>query len=266
MQGALFYPANYQQGVRYPMVVHIYERRSQNLHDYINPNVFGFNESAAYANPAVLTTNGYFLLQPDIAYRLNEPGMSALECVTAAVERVTETGIVDRNKVGLFGFSYGGYETSFIVTKTDLFAAAVAGAAPTDMVSSYLSIAWFTGEPHFESSGSRLSQMRFNGSYYEHPDAYLRNSPVHNAGTIKTPLLMFFGESDENVDWRQGIELHLAMRRMQKQNVFLVYPGEDHQIMKRENVADLHRRVLDWFGHYLKGEEAAEWIVNEDQH
>ena len=78
---------------------------------------------------------------------------------------------------------------------------------------------------------------------------------------MNTPLLMEFGDKDGSVDWHQGIEMYNAARRLGKEMVLLVYPGENHSVRKKENQIDYHRRILDWFGHKLQGEKAAKWIT-----
>src|SRR5690606_29372632 len=92
LQGALFYPANYVANTKYPMVVYIYEKLSNKLHKYENPSLF----NGANVNITNLTLRGYFVFCPDIVYELNEPGISALRCVTAGVEKVLETEKVDK--------------------------------------------------------------------------------------------------------------------------------------------------------------------------
>ena len=132
LQGALLLPANYEKGKKYPTVVYIYERLSARKNFYLTPGGMGFN-------PAVYTSNGYAVLMPDIKYRLNDPGMSAVWCVLPALDAAIATGVVDKDRVGLHGHSWGGYQTAFLITQTPLFKAAVAGAPLTDLVSMYSS-------------------------------------------------------------------------------------------------------------------------------
>ncbi len=258
LQGALFYPADYQPGRQYPMVVYVYEKRSQFVHRYAAPS-----ERSTY-NTSVFTTQGYFVLQPDVVFRFREPGASALDCITSGVERVLEMGMIDRNRIGLVGHSWGGYETAFLVTQTDLFAAAVAGAPLTNFFSMYGSVFWNTGVPetgHFE-----VGQERMEVPFWEDVDAYVRNSPLFSIQNMNTPLLMEFGDKDGSVDWHQGIEMYNAARRLGKEMILLVYPGENHSVRKKENQIDYHRRILDWFGHKLQGEQAAKWITDGVRH
>jgi dipeptidyl aminopeptidase/acylaminoacyl peptidase len=246
LQGALFYPAGFDPAKRYPMIVYIYSKLSSLVYDYNNPtmyNVAGF----AHAN---YTSDGYLVLFPDIHYKLGDPGKSILECVTAGVEAVKEMGIVDEKKIGIIGHSYGGYETCHLLTRTSIFAAAVAGAAVTDMISSYLSVNTSNGvkmDWRYESQ-----QYRMDSTPFKNLNGYLENSTVTNAANITTPLLSWAGKEDRSVDWKQSVELHVALRRLNKRNVFLAYPNEGHILNEPSAQYDLTTRIKNWFDHYLK--------------
>jgi dipeptidyl aminopeptidase/acylaminoacyl peptidase len=251
LQAALFLPANYEKGKSYPTIVYIYERLSQGLHRYQPPTVGGFNKS-------LYTSNGYAVLMPDIKYQVNDPGRSAVWCVLPALEAAIATGVVDRNRVGLHGHSWGGYQTAFLITQTDAFKAAVAGAPLTNLVSMYSSIYWNTGsanQPIFESS-----QGRFTGGYWDNLEAYERNSPVYHAKNVKTPLLLLHNDKDGAVDWNQGIEYFNTLRRLEKPVVLLQYKGENHGLAKLANRKDYTVRMREFFDHYLMGKEAPSWL------
>ncbi|SPE22563.1 Peptidase S9, prolyl oligopeptidase active site domain protein (fragment) [Candidatus Sulfopaludibacter sp. SbA3] len=197
LQGALWLPAHYEAGKKYPMLVYIYEKLSQAANDYPQPGYNGFNI-------AHYTSNGYAVLEPDIVYKVNDPGMSAVACVVPAVKAAIATGIVDAQKVGIQGHSWGGYQTAFLVTQTDVFHAAVAGAPLTDMVSMYSLIYKNTGGANgaiFEND-----QGRFKGGYWDNMEAYIRNSPIYHAGNVHTPLMLLHNDKDGAVDQTQGIE------------------------------------------------------------
>jgi dipeptidyl aminopeptidase/acylaminoacyl peptidase len=254
LQGALFYPANYEAGKKYPMVVYIYELLSNTVHSYINPG----NRSAY--NTTNFTTGGYFIFRPDIVYDVNDPGLSAVNCVVPAVKEVLKTGMIDADKIGLMGHSWGAYQTSFIITQTNLFHAACAGAPLTDLISMSMSIYWnqgITDQKIFETS-----QGRFDGPWYDRMQEHMRNSPMFNADKIATPLLVAFGDKDGAVDWHQGIEMYGTMRRMMKPHVMLVYADENHGLAKKENQIDYQKRQRQWFDHYLLGKPAEKWITD----
>ena len=252
LQAALYYPANYEPGRKYPMLVYFYEITSNTLHNYQSPS-----ERTVY-NPTVWTQQGYFVLRPDIVYRDRNPGLSAVEALVPAVERAVATGHIDDKKVGLIGHSWGGYQTAFVPTQTDMFAAAVAGAPLTDLYSMYLSVYWNTGGS--DARIFEISQGRMEVPPWQDLDSYLANSPVHHIEKLNTPMLVTFGTEDGAVDWDQGTIMYNAARRAGKDFVLLVYEGENHGLAKKPNQIDYHRRINEWFGHYLKGEEAAPWI------
>jgi dipeptidyl aminopeptidase/acylaminoacyl peptidase len=258
LQGILYYPAAYEPDKTYPMIVYMYEKLSRNLHNYSVPS-----DRSPY-NPAVFTAKGYFFFSPDITFRPRDPGVSALDAVESAVKKVLGSGHIDSKRVGLVGHSWGGYETAFLATRSELFAAAVAGAPLTDLLSMYGSVYWNSGQP--ETGHYETGQERMQVPLWEDPDAYLRNSPVLSIPTMKAPLLMAFGDKDGAVDWHQGIEMYNLARRAGKQFVLLVYPGENHSLAKKPNQLDYQRRILDWFGHYLKGETAPDWITKGVAH
>jgi dipeptidyl aminopeptidase/acylaminoacyl peptidase len=247
LQGILRYPSNYEPGKKYPMVVFIYEVLSPRLNEYLNPT----HKYRTGFNPANYFTDGYFVLFPDIKYKLGEPGLSAADCVKSAVASVVARDLVEESKIGLWGHSYGGYETSFIITQTSLFAAAVAGAAVTDLTSSYFTMNFNTNRSDGWSIESQ--QLRIANSPFECPEAYTLNSPIVHAAKITTPLLSWAGKDDQVVNFEQSIELHLALRRLQKPNLLLLYPGEGHILNNPEAQQDLTDRTKDWFDHYLKG-------------
>lgn len=253
MQGALFYPANYEPGKKYPMVVYIYEILSNTVHTYFSPS-----RRSPY-NTTNFTSNGYFVFRPDIVYETNDPGISAANCVIPAVEEVIKTGMIDQNKIGIMGHSWGAYQTSFIITQTDLFKAAIAGAPLTNLISMSNSIYWNTGTP--DSKIFETSQGRFDGPWYERMEDHIRNSPMFNAAKINTPLLVTFGDKDGAVDWHQGIEMYSTMRRMQKPMILLVYADENHGFTKKEDQIDYQRRQKEFFDYYLLGKPGEKWIT-----
>ncbi|MEW5919127.1 MAG: prolyl oligopeptidase family serine peptidase, partial [Gemmatimonadota bacterium] len=253
LQAALLYPANYDASRKYPMIVYPYELRSQLLHDYVAPSDRG------YYNVNVWTANGYFVLLPDIVFRARDPGIAAIEALEPAVRAITARGIVDSTKVGLVGHSWGGYEAAFVPTRSHIFAAAVAGAAITNFLSFPGAIHWTPGIAEFDHW--ETGQGRMEVPPWEDPEAYVRNSPIAKVHELRTPMLLMFGDADGTVDWHQGIEFYNFARRAGRENVvMLVYPGEDHGLRKKENQIDYHRRINQWFGHWLKGEPAPKWM------
>jgi dienelactone hydrolase len=259
LQGALYYPAGYQAGKPYPMIVYLYERLSDGVHRYVPPS------DRDYYNTSVFTTQGYFVFQPDIVFRPREPGLSVVECVTPGVRKVVQMGVVDAKRVGVVGHSWGGFDTAFLATHTtDVFSAAVAGAAITNLVSNYGNHHWSSGIA--ETDHIETGQQRMEVPLWEDFPAYVRNSAVFNVQNMTTPLMLMTGDNDGTVFWHQAVELYNIARRAKKNVVMLVYNGEDHGLRQKKNQTDYQRRILDWFGHYLKGDPAAEWIQKGRPH
>jgi dipeptidyl aminopeptidase/acylaminoacyl peptidase len=259
LQGILYYPAGYNPAVKYPMIVHIYERQFQYFNDYQNPTIYaddGFNLSN-------FIQQGYFVLLPDMGFEMGNLAVSTTKSVLAAVDTVIEKGLVDPTKVGLIGHSFGGYETDLIITQTDRFAAAVSGAAWTDLVSSYLYVGATFRRPDFYRA--EHDQVRIGKSLFEDTDLYLKNSPVLQAVNVTTPLLGWTGEEDRHIHSLQSMEFYMALRRLGKTHTLLVYPGEQHNLDQRKNQKDLTERIGQWFDYYLKNGKKQQWMKSDFQ-
>lgn len=254
LKGVLFYPSNYDWQKKYPMIVHIYEKQSDELHHYVNPSQF----TEDGLNTAVFTSQGYFVLYPDIQLEIDNPGIAAADCTISAAKEIIARGLVNPAKIGLIGHSFGGYETTFIITQSNLFATAIAGGAITDLNSFYLTVGWDTGKP--DMWRIQKEQWQMDKTPFEDPQAFNRNSPVVGAHKITTPLLLWTGKEDRHVDWHQSLEFYLALRRLNKKHIFLLYPNEKHVIQNQPNQKDLFDRVQQWFSYYLKDEFPASWI------
>jgi len=253
LQAAIFLPANYEPGKSYPTIVYMYEKLTDGLNRYTQPSSNGFNISA-------YTSNGYAVLEPDIAFKVNDPGTSSTACILAALKAAIETGIIDKDRVGIHGHSWGGYQTAFIVTQTNAFKAAIAGAPLTDMMSMYSLIYGNSGGGNmaiFESSQGRFTSGPWEST--EALEAYRRNSPVAFAKNVTTPLIILHNDKDGAVDWTQGIEYYSTLRRMQKPVVMLQYKGENHGLRVPANQRDYTVRMKEFFDHHLKGKAAPKW-------
>ena len=252
LQGALFYPADYEPGRTYPMIVYHYELLSRTVHQYQVP------DPTSYYNGQIWSQEGYFVLRPDVVYRDRRPGQSNVETIRPAVAAALATGMIDEERMGLIGHSWGGYQTAFYVTQDDMFAAAVAGAPLTNLMSMYLSFYWNSGST--DARIFEISQGRMQVPWWEDWDSYYANSPVHHIQNMNTPLLVEFGTNDGAVEFNQGVEFYNAARRAGKDMVMLVYDGENHGLAEEPNQRDYQGRILQWFAHYLKGEPAPDWI------
>jgi dipeptidyl aminopeptidase/acylaminoacyl peptidase len=254
VQGVLIYPGNYEPGKRYPVFIYYYERFSQRLYEFNKPVTNHRPNFAQYAS------DGYAVFLPDIWFDVPIPGYSATKNLVPGVQKLVEMGIADPDAIGLHGHSWSGYLTAHVVTQTDIFAAAVAGAPVGNMTSAYSGIRWGSGlarQFQYEQSQSRLGV-----SMWENLSPYIENSPVFYADRINTPLMIQHGDADEAVPWYQSIELYLALRRLGKDSVFLHYYDEPHHLRKLSNRLDYAIKMKEYMDHYLKGEPAPQWITD----
>jgi dipeptidyl aminopeptidase/acylaminoacyl peptidase len=253
LQGILYKPEGFDPTQEYPMMVYFYERMSDNLHNYTVPAPGGSS-----INTSFYVSRGYLLFVPDIPYRIGYPGESALDAVVPGVLSIADKGFVDRDKIGVQGHSWGGYQIAYMVTRTDLFAAAEAGAPVANMVSAYGGIRWGSGMSRMMQY--EHTQSRIGGSLWEKPLRYIENSPIFTADKIRTPVLMMHNDQDTAVPWEQGIELFVALRRLGQPSWLLNYNGEPHGLRKRQNQKDWAMRMQQFFDHYLMDAPAPIWL------
>ncbi len=256
LQATLTLPAGYVEGKKYPMLVYFYEKMSQRHHNYSMPTYDDRPHMSTYAS------DGYLVLMPDIVYTVGIPGSNALDCVSAAVQKVIDLGYADPDHIGLQGHSWGGYQSSFIVTQTDMFACVVTGAPLTNLPSMYNILYKRTGNTN--QGIIETSQGRFGKDVYpmKDLDLYVSQSPMHHAAKITTPFMILHGTEDGAVDWNQGLEFYTSARRLGKQVILLSYPGEPHHLRKEENQMDFLLRMKQYFDHYCKGTPAPDWMIN----
>jgi dipeptidyl aminopeptidase/acylaminoacyl peptidase len=251
LQGTLAIPDGWQPGERLPMLVRFYEKMSQNLHVHPVPRYGSAPQAAEFVS------RGYLYMEPDVHFRGGSSHSDMLECVEAAVARVVELGYADPARVGLHGHSYSGGGASYIATRSNAFAAIVAGAAPINLVGEFNII--------FRSSGQNnhqydiYGQGRYGSNPYDSFDMYWNQSPIAHVRTMDTPLLYMHGDDDQIVEYLQGLEFYNALRFNRKPVVFLSYPGEGHGLGKLENQLDYQRRMNEFYGHFLKGEPVPAW-------
>jgi len=246
LKGILIYPAQFDPNKKYPMVTWIYERMARTK-AFDSPADFG----TTGFNILKYSTNGYFVLLPDIEYQIQEPGVSALNCVVEAVGKALKLEpSINAKKVGLIGHSFGGYEAAFIATQTSIFAAIVAGAPVTDLVSWYHDISWDWETEQMYRTESQ--QFRMGDSYYNLKEKYQQNSPLNYIENLNTPLLLWTGKLDTNINWQQSVYMFMAMKRLNKNGKLLLFNGESHNIINMENQKALFNEVSKWFDNYLK--------------
>ncbi|TVQ67740.1 MAG: S9 family peptidase [Balneolaceae bacterium] len=253
LEGLLYTPENFDPAQKYPMIVYFYERTSSGLHNYRAPA-----PSASTITPAFYTSRGYIVAMPDIAYKIGNPGRSAEDAVIGMTLHLLDRGFVDADKIGLQGQSWGGYQIAHIITRTDMFAAAMAGAPVSNMTSAYGGIRWQTGlNRQFQYE---QTQSRIGGTLWEKPLYYIENSPLFFADRVRTPLLMMHNDADGAVPWYQGIEFFTALKRLNQPVWMLNYNNEAHNLRERVNRKDLSRRMQQFFDHYLMDAPEPVWM------
>jgi dipeptidyl aminopeptidase/acylaminoacyl peptidase len=252
-EGLLYKPENFDPKKKYPVIFYFYERDADGLYNYRAPA-----PSASTVNIPYFVSNGYLVFDPNIYYKNGDPGGSAYNSVVSAAQFLAKKPWVDATKMAIQGQSWGGYQVAYLVTRTNLFAAAGAGAPVANMTSAYGGIRWGSGlNRQFQYE---RTQTRIGATLWERQDLYLKNSPLFYADKIKTPLLIMHNDKDGAVPWYQGIEFFTALRRLGKTAWLLEYNDEDHNLVERRNRKDLSVRLGQFFDHYLKGAPMPVWM------
>ena len=253
LQGVLYKPEGFDPSKKYPMMVYFYERLSDGVHNYVTPAA-----GSSSINTSFYVSRGYLVFTPDIPYRTGYPGESAFKAIIPGVLSLINTGFVDEKNIGVQGHSWGGYQIAYLITKTNIFKAAEAGAPVANMTSAYGGIRWGSGMSR--AFQYEKTQSRIGGTLWDAPLHYIENSPIFWADKVETPLLMMHNDEDGAVPWEQGIEYFSALRRLQKPVWLVVYNGEDHGLGKPQNRHDWTIRMQQYFDHYLKGAPAPVWL------
>lgn len=252
-KGLLYLPEDYDPQKEYPVLVQFYETHSGELNIYHAPLL-----SSALGDPMYFASNGYIVFMPDVHFTVGTPGQSCYDAVVSGTKYLIEQGIAHPRKIGLQGHSWSGYQTSYLVTKTDLFTCANIAAPITDMVTGYLGIRNGSGLPRYFMYEE--TQSRMGKTLWEAKDKYLASSAILEADKIHTPLLILHNDEDEAVAYEQGRALYLAMRRLQRPAWLLNYKGEGHFVLGRGAQKDWTIRMMQFFDYYLKGTKEPRWM------
>jgi dipeptidyl aminopeptidase/acylaminoacyl peptidase len=254
-EGLLYKPENFDSTKKYPIIFYFYERDADNLFNYVSPS-----PDRAVINIPYFVSNGYLVFDPNIYYKTGAPGEDAYNSVISAAHYLSHFKWVDTTRMGLEGHSWGGYQIAYLVTRTHLFAAAEAGAPVANMTSAYGGIRWGTGiSRQFQYE---KTQSRIGSTLWQHPELYIKASPLFRADKVTTPLLMMHNDADGSVPWYQGIEYFSALRRLGKKAWLIEYNGEDHGLTERRNQKDWSLRMSQFFDYYLKGGPPARWMTD----
>lgn len=253
-EGILYKPENFDPAKKYPMIVYFYEKLSDGLYNYVPPA-----PTPSRLNISYFVSNGYLVFAPDISYEKGYPGRSAEEFVNSGVEFLKKNAWVDGTKIGLQGQSWGGYQVAHLITRTNMYAAAWAGAPVVNMTSAYGGIRWESGlNRQFQYE---KTQSRIGATLWEKPELYIENSPLFSLPKVATPVVIMANDADGAVPWYQGLEMFNGLRRLGKPVWLLNYNNEAHNLVQRQNRKDIQIREQQFFDHYLKGAKAPVWMV-----
>ncbi len=252
-KGILYKPEDFDPTKKYPMVVYFYEKLSEGLYSYVPPA-----PTPSRLPISFFVSNGYLVFAPDISYETGHPGASAVEFVNSGVETLKKNAWVDGAHIGIQGQSWGGYQVAYLITQTNMYAAAWAGAPVANMTSAYGGIRWESGvNRQFQYE---KTQSRIGATLWEKPDLYIENSPLFHLPKVKTPVMIMSNDADGAVPWYQGIEMFTALRRLGKPVWLLEYNGEAHNLVLRQNRKDISIREQQFFDHFLKGAQMPVWM------
>lgn len=253
LRAILITPAGFDPHRKYPMLVYVYEKMSDDLHVYVTPAAGTVVNLARYAN------HGYVVLEPDITYRIGHTTASAVDCVTSAVRRVVGMGFVDPKRIGMAGHSYGGYEVNTLVTHSNIFRAVESGASDSDLPSLYGGF-WQSGDVQQEYY--ERGQGRLGATPWDRPDLYVENSPLFFVGRVHTPYLRIQDDQDGFVPYGQGVEFFTALRRAGKEAYMFTFIGENHGLAKQPNKDYWTVHLDEFFDHFLLGTPTPDWMTH----
>ncbi|MCO6476432.1 MAG: S9 family peptidase [Phaeodactylibacter sp.] len=253
MEGLVIKPEGFDPGKQYPAITYFYERYSDRLYNHWTPRF-----PRSIINFSYYASRGYVIFIPDIHYQVGYPGKSALECVTTGLTALLDEGYIDRGRIGVQGHSWGGYQSAYLITQTNLFRCAESGAPVVNMTSAYGGIRWGSGLSRMFQY--ERTQSRIGGTLWEKPLRYIENSPLFYADRIETPVLILHNDDDGAVPWYQGIEFFVALRRLGKPAWLLNYNDDPHGVSKEQNQKDFQRRMQQFFDHYLLDAPMPAWM------
>lgn len=256
LDGILITPEDLDPAKKHPMMIYFYEKNSETLYSYVSPA-----PSRSTVNQIFFASRGYVVFIPDIVYVDGHPGESGYNCICSGAEAMCEQfSFIDKDRMAIQGQSWGGYQTAYLVTRTDMFAAAGAGAPVGNMTSAYGGIRWESGlvrAMQYEHGQSRIGKSLWDEGGL---DLYIENSPIFHTQNVTTPTLIMHNDNDGAVPWYQGIEFFMALRRFGHPAWLLEYNNESHNLSERRNAKDLSVRLSQFFDHYLKGEPMPAWM------
>ncbi|MFQ7113091.1 prolyl oligopeptidase family serine peptidase [Hallella bergensis] len=253
LDGLLYKPEDFDASKKYPVMIYFYEKNSDGLYKYIEPQ-----PSWSIINIAFYTSRGYLVFVPDIVYKAGVPGESAYNCIVSGAQQLARKPWVDAGNMAIQGQSWGGYQVAYLITRTNMFKAAGAGAPVSNMTSAFGGIRWGSGnsrQGQYEEGQSRIGH-----NLWEAPELYISNSALFKLPNVETPVLIMHNDADGAVPWYQGIEMFMGLRRLGKPAWLLQYNKEEHNLKERRNRKDLSIRLQQFFDYELKGAPQPAWM------
>lgn len=254
LRGNLYKPEDFDPNKKYPVMIYFYEKHSDDLYRYFTPA-----PSRSTVNIPFFVSRGYIVFTPDIHYTVGNPGQDAYNAIVSGAQALAKNSWIDKENMAIQGQSWGGYQVAYLITRTDMFKAAGAGAPVSNMTSAYGGIRWESGRSR--QFQYEQTQSRIGATMNDSLQLYIDNSPVFFAERVNTPLLIMHNDKDGAVPWYQGIEYFMALRRLGKPVWMLQYNDEAHNLVERRNSKDLSIRLQQFFDHYLKGAPAPVWMT-----
>ncbi|WP_304343421.1 S9 family peptidase [Chryseobacterium koreense] len=237
--------------------MHIYQIQHHLANEYLLPDldVVGFNIRN-------LIENNYFVFLPDIVIDKRGPGISAMESIDKALDKLLMNRNINSSKVGLIGHSFGGYLTNFIATHSNRFATYISGSGVSDIISSYFSYNYNFIGPHYWQF--ETGQYKMNRPFAADKQLYFRNNPIFNVEKVNTPVLLWTGTKDENVIPQNTTAFFLGLKRNGRDVVALYYPESGHDLSTNFlQVKDLNKKIMEWWGYFLKDKQDILWIEKQ---
>ncbi|STZ49452.1 Prolyl tripeptidyl peptidase precursor [Myroides odoratimimus] len=255
LKGILYYPKNFSELKKYPMITHLYETQNHLQNVFRIPKL----ENDTGYNNALLTEQGYFVFEPDTYVSEKGPGVTALECVEAAIQEVQKkVKQIDSENLGIMGQSFGGYLVNYIITQVDIFKVAISGSSRSELIVDSYGFNYYLNRMSYAKIED--AQYKLKRPYAEKQKEYFANSPIYYSQNIQTPILLWAGNLDENVPWRHTMNLYGALRRYNKQAIALFYTKDGHSLADKTNQKDLTIRSLNWLSYFLKDTKNIDWI------
>ncbi len=248
IEGLVTYPVNYVTGRKYPLILNIHGGPA---------GVFtqSFTAASGIYPLQAFAAHNYVILRPNprgssgygAEFRranVKDWGFGDYEDDMAGVEALIAKGVVHPDSLGVCGWSYGGYMTSFMITRTKRFKAAIVGAGVTNLMS-------FTGTADIPA----FLPDYFLGQPWDNPETYAKHSAMFNVKGVTTPTLILHGEKDVRVPLSQGQEFYNALKQQNCPAQMVIYPRTPHGVQEPKFILDIGRRQLDWFEQYIRGKK-----------